>query len=221
MDPLNSLISTIALALGVGWASGINLYATILTLGFLHNAGYMGLPPGLAICADPLVMTAAGFMYCVEFFADKIPGVDSGWDTLHTFIRIPAGAALAAGAVGDLSPAVQVAAGLVGGTLAMGSHALKAGGRVLINTSPEPLSNWSASVLEDVAVVAGLWSALQHPWLFLAALAAFLVLLAWLLPRIWRGIRGLLRTIARAFRAPRAPDALPSLPPPRRDRLPP
>ena len=103
----------------------------------------------------------------------------------------------------------------------MGSHALKAGGRVLINTSPEPLSNWTASVLEDVAVVAGLWSALQHPWLFLIALAAFLVLLAWLLPRVWRDIRGLLRAIARLFRSPRTAGALPSLPPPRRNRLPP
>lgn len=222
MDPLSSLVSTIALILGVGWASGINLYAAILTLGFLHNAGYMSLPPELAICADPLVMAAAGFMYCIEFFADKIPGVDSGWDTLHTFIRIPAGAALAAAAAGDVSPAVQVAAGLVGGILATGSHALKAGGRVLINTSPEPITNWTASVLEDVVVVGGLWTALHYPWLFMVALAVFLLLLVWLLPRIWRGIRRILRTLAGFFRSPRPPaDTTPSLPPPRRSRLPP
>ncbi|HET8701357.1 MAG TPA: DUF4126 domain-containing protein, partial [Nitrococcus sp.] len=118
MDPLSSLITTIALTLGMGWASGLNLYATILTLGFLHNADYMSLPPGLAICADPLVMAAATCMYFIEFFADKIPGIDSGWDALHTFIRIPAGAALAAGAADDVSPAVQIAAGLAGGSLA-------------------------------------------------------------------------------------------------------
>ncbi|EAR22080.1 DUF4126 domain-containing protein [Nitrococcus mobilis] len=224
MEPLSALVSTIALTLGVGWASGINLYATILTLGFLHNAGYMSLPTGLAICADPLVMAAAGAMYCIEFFADKIPGVDSGWDTLHTFIRIPAGAALAAGAAGDVAPAVQVAAGLAGGTLAAGTHTLKAGGRVLINTSPEPFTNWTASVLEDVAVVTGLWTALQHPWFFLLALAAFLLLMVWLLPRIWRGIRGLLRALAELFRRTHhreSNDTTPSLPPPRRKRLPP
>lgn len=221
MDPLSSLVSTIALILGVGWASGINLYAAILTLGFLHNAGYMSLPAELAICADPLVMAAAGFMYCVEFFADKIPGVDSGWDALHTFIRIPAGAALAAAAAGDVSAAVQVAAGLVGGSLAAGSHALKAGGRVLINTSPEPFSNWTASVVEDAVVVAGLWVALQQPWLFLVVLAGFLLLLIWLLPKIWYGIRGILRAIAEFLRLPHAQDTPPSLPPPRHKRLPP
>lgn len=215
MDPLSSLVATIALTLGVGWASGINLYATILTLGFLYNAGYMSLPPGLMLCTDPLVMAAAGFMYCVEFFADKTPGLDTGWDTLHTFIRIPAGAALAAAAVGDVSPAVQVAAGLVGGTLATGSHALKAGSRILINTSPEPFSNWTASVLEDVTVVAGLWTALHHPWLFLIALGAFLLALAWLLPRIWRGIRRLMGSIARLFGFGRTRESTPTLPPPR------
>lgn len=221
MDPLSSLVSTIARVLGVGWASGINLYATILTLGFLGNAGYLDLPAGLAICSDPLVMTAAGFMYCVEFFADKIPGVDSGWDALHSFIRIPAGAALAAAAVGDVSPAAQIAAGLVGGSLTAATHTLKAGGRVLLNTSPEPLSNWSASLLEDIVVAAGLLAALHYPWLFLTALAAFLVLLAWLLPKIWRGIRGILRAIDRRFRPRRTPDATPSLPSSRRHRLPP
>ncbi len=225
MEPLSALVSTIALTLGVGWASGINLYATILTLGFLHNTGHISLPTGLMICTDPLVMAAAGAMYCIEFFADKIPGIDSGWDTLHTFVRIPAGAALAAGAAGEVAPAVQVAAGLVGGSLAASSHTLKAGGRVLINTSPEPFSNWTTSVLEDVAVIGGLWAALQHPWFFLAALTAFLLLMAWLLPRIWRGIRGLLHILARLFgrrdQRREADGAPPSLPPPRRKRLPP
>ena len=131
--------------------------------------GYIELPPTLDVVQEPLVIAAAGFMYCVEFFADKIPGVDSGWDGLHTFIRIPAGAMLAAGAVGDVTPALSVAAGILGGGVAAASHATKASSRLMINTSPEPVTNWTASVAEDVAVFAGLWAALYHPLWFLAA----------------------------------------------------
>lgn len=178
---------------------GINLYATLFTLGFMQANGYAHLPPDLAILADPLVMAAAGLMYGVEFFADKTPGVDTGWDALHTFIRIPAGAILAAGAVGEVAPVAELAAAIVGGTLATGSHTLKADGRVLINTSPEPVSNWAASVTEDVAVFVGVWAALSHPTLFLVLLVLFLILLAWLLPHIWRGIQGLFRRIGRVF----------------------
>jgi Domain of unknown function (DUF4126) len=127
----------------------------LLTLGFLANSGNIALPADLQIVANPLVMGAAGIMYFVEFFADKTPGIDTGWDTIHTFIRIPAGAMLAAGAVGYLNPAIEIAAALLGGGLAAGTQATKAGTRVLINTSPEPFSNWFASVGEDVAVVAG------------------------------------------------------------------
>jgi hypothetical protein len=183
---------TIALTMGVAWASGINLYATLLVLGYMGMTGNIDLPPDLQILSDPMVMVAAGLMYCIEFFADKVPGVDTGWDTLHTFIRIPAGAVLAAGAVGDVGTGAQLAAGLVGGTLATGTHATKAGSRVLINTSPEPVTNWFTSVGEDVAVVLGLWTALNNPVLFLALLAVFIVLMIWLLPKIWRGIRKLL-----------------------------
>ncbi|MGD8430601.1 MAG: DUF4126 domain-containing protein [Ectothiorhodospiraceae bacterium] len=199
MENLDQLTATIALTMGVGWASGINLYAAVLTLGLMNNMGYMTLPPEMAVVANPLVLAAAGFMYCVEFFADKTPGVDTGWDALHTFIRLPAGAALAAAAVGDVSPALQIAAGLVGGTLAAGSHAFKSGGRVLINTSPEPVTNWTASIAEDIAVIGGLWVALNHPVLFLAALALFIVVLVWLLPRIWRGIRRVFRMLGSWF----------------------
>jgi hypothetical protein len=180
------------LTMGVAWASGINLYATLLVLGYMGMTGNIDLPPDLQILSDPMVMVAAGLMYCIEFFADKVPGVDTGWDTLHTFIRIPAGAVLAAGAVGDVGTGAQLAAGLVGGTLATGTHATKAGSRVLINTSPEPVTNWFTSVGEDVAVVLGLWTALNNPVLFLALLAVFIVLMIWLLPKIWRGIRKLL-----------------------------
>ena len=199
MDQLEQITALIALTMGVGWASGINLYATVLMLGVLANMGHMQLPPGLEVLADPMVLMAAGFMYCVEFFADKIPGVDTGWDTLHTFIRIPAGAALAAGAVGDMNQAVVIAAALVGGSLAASSHALKAGSRVMINTSPEPVSNWAASFTEDIVVLGGLWAALNHPVWFLAGLLLFIVLLVWLLPKIWNGIKKVFSFLAGLF----------------------
>jgi len=199
MDQLEQITALIALTMGVGWASGINLYATILMLGVLSNMGHMELPAGLEVVGDPLVLMAAGFMYCVEFFADKIPGVDTGWDTLHTFIRIPAGAALAAGAVGDMNEAVVIAAALVGGSLAASSHALKAGTRVMINTSPEPVSNWAASFTEDIAVLAGLWAALNHPVWFLGALLLFIILLIWVLPKIWRGVQKVFHFLAGLF----------------------
>ena len=195
MDPVH----TIAMTLGVAWASGINLYAAVFMLGYLGMTGNIQLPPDLMVLTDPLVLAAAGFMYCVEFFADKTPGVDSGWDAIHTFIRIPAGAILAAGAVGDVSPAAQLAAGLIGGAMAAGSHLTKSGTRVLINTSPEPVSNWLASITEDVAVIAGLWAALHHPVVFLVLLALFIVLMIWLLPRLWRAVRRIFGFIGRLF----------------------
>jgi hypothetical protein len=142
-------VSMIALSMGAAWASGINLYATIFMLGYMATTGNITLPEEMEVVANPMVMTAAGLMYCIEFFADKIPGVDSGWDTIHTFIRIPAGAMLAATAVGDVTPAVELSAGLLGGAFAAGSHMTKAGSRLLINTSPEPVTNWTASVSED------------------------------------------------------------------------
>ncbi len=199
MEHFNSVASAIALAMGVGWASGLNLYAAILVLGLLGATGNMVLPQNLDVLMNPMVIGAAGLMYLVEFFADKTPAVDTGWDAVHTFIRIPAGAVLAAGAMGDVDPAVAVAAGILGGGLAAGSHALKAGSRVLINASPEPFSNWTASVMEDVAVVGGLWIALNHPLLFIALLAGFAALLVWLLPKVWRGIKHLFGAIGKLF----------------------
>ncbi len=183
------ITQTIALTLGAAWASGINLYAAMLMLGYLGTTGSLELPPDLQVLTHPLVMLSAGVMYCVEFFADKVPGIDTGWDGLSTFIRIPAGAVLAAGAVGEVGTAAQLAAAIAGGTLAAGSHATKAGTRVLINTSPEPISNWFASVGEDVAVIAGLWTALHYPALFIVMLVIFILLMIWLLPKLWRGIR--------------------------------
>ncbi len=182
------ITQTIALTMGVAWASGINLYAAILMLGYMGMTGNIDLPPGLEVLSDPMVMVAAGVMYCVEFFTDKVPGLDTGWDGISTFIRIPAGAILAAAAVGDISPAAQLTAAIAGGTLATGTHATKAGSRVLINTSPEPFTNWTASIGEDVAVVLGLWTALNNPVLFIILLVLFILLMVWLLPRLWRGI---------------------------------
>ena len=159
----------------------------------------MALPEDLQIIQDPMVIAAAGFMYCVEFFADKVPGVDTTWDAIHSFIRIPAGAILAAQAMGDISPAAEVTALIVGGGLAASTHTLKAGTRVLINTSPEPFSNWFASLGEDVVVVAGLALAWTHPVGFLVALGLFVVLMIWLLPKIWRGVRAVFRKLAEIF----------------------
>ncbi len=195
MDPIH----TIALTMGSAWASGINLYATVFMLGYLGMTGDITLPPELQILSQPLVLGAAAVMYCIEFFADKVPGVDTGWDTLHTFVRIPAGALLAAGAVGDVSAPAEFAALLVGGSLAATSHAAKAGSRVVINASPEPFTNWAASITEDVAVVAGLWAALHYPWLFLAALLVFILLMIWLLPKLWRAIVKVFSFIGRLF----------------------
>lgn len=211
MEALDQISATLALTMGLAWASGINLYATLLTLGFLANTGNIVLPPNLQIVADPMVMFAAGLMYCIEFFADKVPGVDTGWDTIHTFIRIPAGAMLAAGAIGDVNPVVEVAAAILGGGLAAGSHATKAGTRVLINTSPEPFSNWIASISEDVAVIGGIWACIHHPVLFLIALAGFIALMIWLLPRIWGGVKKVFRSITHLFSSNNPP---PNLSPP-------
>ena len=208
MDALNQISATLALTMGLAWASGINLYATLLTLGFLANTGNIVLPPDLQIVADPMVMAAAGVMYFIEFFADKVPGVDTGWDTIHTFIRIPAGAMLAAGAIGHLNPAVEIAAAILGGGLAAGSHATKAGTRVLINTSPEPFSNWFASVGEDIAVIGGVWACINHPVVFLIALVFFIVLMIWLLPRIWGGVKKVFRLIINLFNRDNPPAGL-------------
>ena len=183
------ITQTIALTMGVAWASGINLYAALFMLGWMSSSGNIELPPDLQILSDPMVMSAAGLMYCVEFFADKIPGVDTGWDAIHTFIRIPAGAILAAAAIGDTGAGAQLTAGIAGGGMAAGSHIAKAGSRVLINTSPEPVTNWFASVGEDIMVILGLWTALYNPVLFLVLLVLFILLLIWLLPKLWRRMK--------------------------------
>jgi len=192
-------VSIIALSMGASWASGINLYATLFMLGYLGTTGNIDLPPDLMVVTDPLVMTSAGLMYCVEFFADKTPGVDTAWDTLHTFIRIPLGAVLAMGAVGDVTPAVQLAAFIAGGSLTAATHATKTGSRIVINSSPEPVTNWTASVGEDLLIITGIWAALNHPVAFLIALTIFIALMIWLLPKIWRGVEHIFNSIRNFF----------------------
>ncbi|MFK7731226.1 MAG: DUF4126 domain-containing protein [Pseudomonadales bacterium] len=199
MEQYQDIIQIIALSMGVAWASGLNLYAAILTLGIAGSTGNIDLPVQLEILQDPMVLMAAGFMFCVEFFADKFPGVDTGWDALHTFIRIPAGAFLAASAVGETTAAMELAAAITGGSLAAGTHLTKAGTRLLINTSPEPVTNWTASFAEDFAVIGGLILALHNPVLFLILLVLFIALAIWLLPKIWRGIKLLFAKIRQWF----------------------
>lgn len=200
MEQLDQISAAIALSMGAAWASGINLYATILVLGLMGNSGAMPLPETMQIVQDPMVIGASALMYAVEFFADKFPGIDTGWDAIHTFIRIPAGAALAVAATGNVDPSISLAAAIVGGSLSAATHATKAGSRVMINASPEPVTNWMASISEDLAVFGGLWIALNHPLLFLAALVIFIILLIWLLPKLWRGIKKGFSAIAGLFK---------------------
>ena len=199
MENYNDILHTLTLALGASWASGINLYATIFVLGFASLNGAIVLPESLEILNNPLVIGASGLMYCVEFFADKMPGVDTAWDTLHTFVRIPAGALLAAGVFGDMGMGAQVAAAIVGGGITTVTHATKAGSRVLINTSPEPFTNWGASISEDLMVFGGLWAALNHPVLFLSIFVLFIFVIIWLLPKLWRGIKKVFRFLGKLF----------------------
>jgi uncharacterized protein DUF4126 len=189
MDHLDTL-QLIALASALGWASGVRLYAVLFIVGAVGYAGWFEIPEHLRVLSHPLVLCASGFMVATEFFADKIPGFDSLWDLMHTFIRIPAGAALAASVFGDSPPAWMLASAILGGTLAAGSHFTKAGARLAINTSPEPVSNWVASFGEDFAVGALLYLALAHPVALLVVLAILIVASLWLLPRLWRLIRG-------------------------------
>jgi len=185
-------LNLVAVGLGAAWASGINLYLAVLILGGLGATGMVDLPGDLTVLEHPAVLAAAGGLYIVEFVADKVPGVDSAWDALHTFIRIPAGALLAAGVLQDWGAGYEVAAALLaGGTLAAASHATKASGRVAVNTSPEPFSNWLVSLVEDALVLGGLFLALFKPALFLTLLGVFALLVIWLLPKLWRALRRL------------------------------
>jgi hypothetical protein len=190
------LAGLLALAAGLGWAAGLRLYTVIFVVGMAGRLGWIVLPPGLHLLEHTWVLGAAGLMLMVEFFADKIPLLDSVWDTVHTFIRIPAGAALAAMVFGGQGVEWQTAMAIMGGTLAAGTHFTKAGARAMINASPEPFSNVAASFSEDVVVLSGLWLMFAHPWLMLALLLLLVIAAAWLLPKLWRGIAGVLRGLS-------------------------
>jgi len=172
--------------MGTAWASGLNLYATIATLGLAGSAGMIQLPPDLQVLTQPLVIGVACIMYFIEFFADKVPYVDNGWDVIHTFIRIPAGALLAARAVGPVNPALELAALMAGGTVALAAHGTKASVRLAVNVSPEPFSNWFASVGEDLAVLGGIWMIFHHPLVMVLLVVGFTALAAWLIPKLFR-----------------------------------
>ena len=189
----------IALAGALGWASGVRLYLVVLLTGLAGFMGWIQLPQGLHLLAHPVVLGASGFMVFVEFFADKIPGLDSLWDVVHTVIRIPAGAALAAGVFGADSGVMALLAALAGGSLAATSHAAKATTRAAINTSPDPFSNVGASLVEDSIVPAGLWLAIAHPLVFIAVLVLVLIFSVWLIRLCWRYLRQLLARVARIF----------------------
>jgi hypothetical protein len=198
------VLETLSLAMGTAWTSGINLYATVAALGIAGSAGMILLPPDLQILMHPLVISVACLMYIVEFFADKVPLVDSGWDVIHTFIRIPAGAMLAARALGPMNPALEIAALLAGGSVALAAHGTKATVRLAINASPEPFSNWAASVGEDVAAFGGVWLAFQHPLWMLVFVAAFVALAAWALPRLFRLAKRGVQALRARFRGERS-----------------
>ncbi len=191
-EPLVDHLPELALAAGLAWGAGLRLYLVVFILGLLGRLGWWPLPEHLALLAHPLVLGASGFMTVVELSADKIPWIDSAWDAVNTFIRIPAGAALAAAVFGDSGAAVTLAAALLGGTLTATTHLAKSGTRAAVNTSPEPFSNFAVSVGEDAGVIGGLWLALAHPLLFLLALLAFLVMAVLLLVAVARGMRRLL-----------------------------
>ena len=179
-------LEALSLAMGTAWTSGINLYATVAALGIAGRAEMIKLPPDLQVLMHPAVIVVACIMYVIEFFADKVPYVDSGWDVLHTFIRVPAGAILAARSLGDMNPALELVALLGGGAIALAAHGTKATTRLAINASPEPFSNWFASVTEDLAVLGGIWMIFNHPLLMLILVLSFLALVAWLAPKLFR-----------------------------------
>ncbi len=190
------ILQSLGLVLGVGWTSGINLYATIAILGFSHNVGWIALPAGLLPIANESIILLAFVLYCIEFVIDKIPLADTTWDSFHTFIRPFGGAVIAYLATQGHGQSEQLIAAMIGGSAAFSSHATKATSRVLINTSPEPVSNWIASIGADVAVVIGLWATLQHPLVMIVFVTLFFIFSIWfvkkcfhLLKKIWKSFR--------------------------------
>jgi len=192
------LVQTIALSAGLAWASGLRLYLVLFLTGVLAHLGYLHLPESLLVLTHPLVMAASGGMALAELVADKVPAFDSLWDSFQTFVRIPAGALLAAFALGDVDPAWMVAAGLLGGTITAGTHFAKAGSRLAINASPEPFSNWLASFGEEGMLLGGVWAMLASPVLFLILLAVFMIAAVLVIRFSYRLLAGLFRRLSRS-----------------------
>jgi len=192
--------STLSLALGTAWTSGINLYATVTVLGLLQKFGATKLPGGLDVLDNWWIIGFAGGLYLVEFFADKIPYVDSVWDVVHTFIRVPAGAIVAYAATNQLDSSVYIPAALVGGGLAFASHGTKAAARIGANFSPEPVSNWVLSLVEDAIAFLGTFLAVFAPFIIAGVLAIFVILFLWFFPKVFRAIMRLFRAVGAFFR---------------------
>lgn len=191
--------SLLALAAALGWASGFRLYAVVFLVGMMGVAGWIALPPGLAVLQSPVVLIASGCMLLVEFFADKVPWLDSAWDAVHAFIRVPAGAVLAAGVFGADNAAMAVAAGLLGGSLSATALATKMTTRAAANTSPEPFSNWGLSFFEDGLVVAVVWLATQHPVAFGMALVVMVAVSVLLMVVLFKFLRAAVRRLSSFF----------------------
>jgi len=198
MVEYQNLIAHLALAMGASWCAGINLYATLAVLGLMANyvPGFH-LPPDLAILGSPYVMLPALFMYCVEFFADKIPAIDSAWDTIHTFIRVPAGAILAAAALGSVPPELQVGAAMIGGTLALGAHTTKATARVAAHaTGTSLLISPAASIVEDGLVIGTVSLLAAHPFLSIGMTILMIIASALLLKTLWSVARKVIQSLS-------------------------
>lgn len=193
MDPIVQHLPELALAGALAWGAGLRLYLVVFALGLAGQLGWLPLPAHLEPLGSPLVIGAAGFMALIELFADKLPWLDSLWDGVQTFIRIPAGAALAAGVFGDAGAGMAIAAALLGGSVTAATHFSKAGARAAVNTSPEPFSNMGLSLAEDALVVGGGWLAIAYPGVFLVLLGVFLVVALLLLRWLIRGFRRIFR----------------------------
>lgn len=192
--------STISLALGTAWTSGINLYATVTVLGLLQKLASVKLPGGLDVLDNWWIIGVAAFLYIVEFFADKVPYLDSVWDVLHTFIRVPAGVVVAYAATDNLDPSIYIPAALLGGGLAFASHGTKAAARMGANLSPEPVSNWTLSIVEDIIAFVGSLLAVFAPAAIAVVLILFLLFFFWIFPKFVRAVGRIFRAVAAFFR---------------------
>jgi hypothetical protein len=192
--------STLSLALGSAWTSGINLYATVTVLGLLQKFGFTKLPGGLDVLDNWWIIGVAAFLYAVEFFADKIPYLDSIWDVIHTFIRVPAGVIVAYAATNNLDPSIYIPAALLGGGLALSSHGTKAAARIAANLSPEPISNWVLSVTEDIIAFTGTLLSVFAPAVIAVVLVIFVILFVWVFPKVMRAVRRIFSAAASLLR---------------------